>query len=213
MDPEQQPLEHERAPQDNKDSDTDEPLLTDENAYGIWVSWFDAEDVEYAQSADKFPPRIMVFRSALSDFLEREPLGTGVRAIEFGTAVYVEVGDGDQTTDLLAWVRKLRSYLREGDWETFSVVAHGGRWVARKPEACMPDRVGSVSLVSFGPSEPFRKVMAAEAMAHDDEETGEPGWGVGMFVDADALEALDRKLKNAPTAMCSGGSCFYRVGA
>jgi hypothetical protein len=213
MDPEQQTLEHEPSPHDSEDSDTDEPLLTDENAYGIWVSWFDAEDVEYAQSADKFPPRIMVFRSAVSDFLEREPLGTGVRAIEFGTSVYVEVGDGDQTTDLLAWVRKLRAYLREGDWETFSVVAHGGRWVARKPEARMPDRVGNVTVVSFGPSEPFRKVMAAEAMAHDDEETGEPGWGVGMFVDADALEALDRKLKNAPTAMCSGGSCFYRVGA
>ena len=211
MDPEQQALDQELH--DTKEPDTDEPMLTDENAYGIWVSWFDAEDVEYAQSADKFPPRIMVFRSAVSDFLEREPLGTGVRAIEFGTAIYVEVGDGDQTTDLLAWVRKLRGYLREGDWETFSVVAHGGRWVARTPEARMPDRVGSVSVVSFGPSEPFRKVMAAEAMAHDDEETGEPGWGVGMFVDADALEALDRKLKNAPTAMCSGGSCFYRVGA
>ncbi|PKN31287.1 MAG: hypothetical protein CVU63_24730 [Deltaproteobacteria bacterium HGW-Deltaproteobacteria-20] len=128
MDPEQQSLEHEPDPHDSKDSDTDELLLTDENAYGIWVSWFDAEDVEYAQSADKFPPRIMVFRSAVADFLEREPLGTGVRAIEFGTAIYVEVGDGDQTTDLLAWVRKLRSFLREGDWETFSVVAHGGRW-------------------------------------------------------------------------------------
>lgn len=189
-------------------------MLLDENAYGIWLSWFDAEDVEYAQSSDKFPPRILVFRSAVTEYLERAPLGEGVKAIDFGTAVYVEVGDGDQSVDLLKWVREFRSYLREGDWETFAVVAHGGRWVARRPEACLPDRIGNVNVIaSFGPTEPFRKVMAAEAMAHDDEETGEAGWGVGLFVDADALEALDRKLKNAPTALCVSGSCFFRVGA
>jgi len=193
--------------------DSDAPLL-DENAYGIWVSWFDAEDVEYSQSADKFPPRIMVFRSAVAEYLARAPLGEGVQAVDFGTAIYVEVGDGDESVDLLKWVREFRSYLRDGDWETFAVVSHGGRWVAQEPDACLPSRVGTVKvLASFGPSEPFRKAMAAEAMAHDDEESGEAGWGVGVFVDADALEALDRKLKNAPTALCSGGACFYRVGA
>lgn len=200
--------------QNEAEEPRDEAPLLDENAYGIWISWFDAEDVEYSQSADKFPPRIMVFRSAISEFLDREPLGEGVRAIDFGTAVYVEVGDGDETSDLLKWVRAFRAYLKEGDWETFAVVSHGGRWVARDAGACLPPRVGSVEVVaSFGPSEPFRKAMAAEAMAHDDEETGEPGWGVGLFVDVDALEAMNRALKNAPTALCSGGACFYRVGA
>jgi hypothetical protein len=198
----------------NEDIDLSDAPLLDENAYGIWLSWFDAEDVEYSQSADKFPPRIMVFRSAVAEFLEREPLGEDVHAVDFGTAIYVEVGDGDQTADLLKWVRSFRAYLRDGDWETFAVVSHGGRWVAQQPDACLPSRVGNVNVMaSFGPSEPFRKAMAAEAMAHDDEETGEAGWGVGLFVDLDALEAMDRKLKNAPTALCSGGACFYRVGA
>ena len=192
----------------------DDAPLVDENAYGVWISWFDAEDVEYAQSADKFPPRIMVFRSAVTEFLKDEPLGEGVRAFDFGTAIYVEVGDEDETTDLIKWVRAFRAYLKDGDWDTFAVVAHGGRWVAREPNACLPSQVGNVEVVaSFGPSEPFRKVMAAEAMAHDDEETGESGWGVGLFIDVDALEAMNRTLKNAPTALCSGGACFYRVGA
>ncbi len=200
----------------DEDFDAEEPdgPLVDENAFGIWMSWFDAEDVEYSQSADKFPPRIVVFRNAVAAFLEREKLGEGVQALDFGTAIYIEVGDGDQSADVLKWIREFRSYLQEGDWATFAVLAHGGRWVARSPEVRLPPRVGSVEVVaSFGPSEPYRKVMAAEAMAHDDEETGEAGWGVGFFVDVDALEAMGRTLKNAPTALCSGGACFYRVGA
>jgi len=197
-----------------QDGDDDDALLADENAFGIWVSWFDAEEVEYAQSADKFPPRIVVFRSAVADFLEREPLGDGVRALDWGTAVYVEVGDGDQTTDLLAWVRRFRGYLQEGGWETFAVVAHGGCWVAKKPESRMLERVGNVYvLASFGPSEPYRKVMAADVLAHDDDDSGEPGWGVGLFVDVDALDAMGRKLKNAPTPMWASGARFYRLGS
>ena len=192
----------------------DDEVLADENAFGIWVSWFDAEDVEYAQSSDKFPPRVQVFRAAVADFLERESLGAGVRALDFGTAVYVEVGDGDQTTDVLGWVRKLRTFLLAGDWLTFAVVAHGGCWVATSPAGCMPERVGDVRVLgSFGPSEPLRKVMAAEVMAHGDDDSGEPGWGVGLFVDADALEAMGRKLKNAPTALWSSGVCYYRLTA
>lgn len=198
---------------EQEDDPSDAPLV-DENAYGVWVSWFDAEDVEYAQSADKFPPRIMVFRAAVTEFLQREPLGEGVTAIDLGTAAYIEVGDGDQRTDLLQWVRSFRAYLKDGDWETFTVVVHGGRWVAQQPDAALPSRVGNVDvLASFGPSEPFRKAMAAEAMAHDDEESGEVGWGVGLFVDVEALEAMGRKLKNEPTALCIGGACFFRLGA
>jgi len=188
--------------------------LVDENAFGIWVSWFDAEDVEYAQSADKFPPRIMVFRSAVTDYLERNPLGDGATAIDCGTAIYVEIAAGDQSADLLAWARGFRSFLADGDWTTFVAITHGGRWVPATDEAKMPPRVGDVAiLASFGPSEPFRKAMAAEAMAHDDEETGDRGWGSGMFVDVEALEALDRKLKNEPTALCCPGGCFFRIGA
>ena len=194
--------------------DADDLPLVDENAFGIWVSWFDAEDVEYAQSADKFPPRIMVFRSAVIDYLETNPLGSGATAIDCGTAIYLEIAAGDQSADILAWTREFRAFLARGDWSTFVAVTHGGRWVPVAEEARMPSRVGDVSVIaSFGPSEPFRKAMAAEAMAHDDEETGDRGWGSGMFVDIEAMEALSRKLKNEPTALCCAGGCFFRIGA
>jgi len=196
------------------DENADGALMIDESAFGIWVSWYDAEDVELSQSADRFPPRIVVFRSAVSDFLERESLGKDVCALDFGTSVYIEVGDGDHIADLLGWVKRLRVFLLEGDWLTFVVVSHGGRWVASAEDGvCMRDRVGDVQvLASFGPSEPFKKVMAADVWAHDDEQLEMEGWGVGMFVEDTVLEALGRRLKNEPTAMWAGGGKFYRLG-
>lgn len=188
--------------------------LFDENAFGLWVSWFDAEEVEYAQSASKFPPRIIVFRSALAEYLERHEPGQGAVALDLGTSLYLEVGDGEHTPDLIGWLRGLRAYLAEGDWRTFAVLAHGGRWVATDRGVCMPSTAGSVRVMaSFGPSEPFRKAMAAESLSHDDEDTGHEGWGPGLFVDVEALEALGRKLKNEPTPMYAGGTCFFRIGA
>ncbi len=191
----------------------DDAVLVDENAYGFFVSWFDAEEVEYSQSADKFPPRVIVFRSAVQEYLATHPLGPGTTAIDLGTAVYVEIADGDQTEDPIAWMRSLRAYLAQGDWTTFGVIAHGGRWAARGPEGRMPSQVGGVTvLASFGPSEPFRKAMIAEAMSHDDDEAGEEGWHSGLFVDEDVLESLGRKLKNDPTPLRHAGTCFFRIG-
>ena len=209
--------EHENGVGSDDDDDDDDnafddmPLMIDVNAFGIWVSWFDAEEVEYSQSSEKFPPHVLVFRSAIADFLQREPLGRGVRAIDFGTAVYIEVVDGEQTTDLFTWVRNLRSFLKDGDWNTFAVVAHGGSWLTCEMDD-YPKQVGDVTiLANFGPSDPYRKVVAAEMMSHDDDD-GEEGWGVGLFVDVDALDALGRKLKNAPTVLYAGDGQFYRVG-
>ena len=189
-----------------------EPLV-DENAYGIWVNWYDAEDVEYSGSAHKFVPRIVVFRSAVRSYVERERLGCGVLLLDFGTAVYLEVIQGEEAPGLLRWVRGLREYLLEGDWRTFAVVSFGGRWLTQDPAAALPERIGDIRVMSVGPSEPLRRVIAADAMAHEDENTGEPGWGAGLFLDEDALEPLGLSLKNAPTAMCIGGWRFYRVGA
>ncbi len=197
--------------QDESAPDDDAPLY-DENAFGLLLSWYDAEEVEYAQSADKFPPRVMVFRSAVSEYLRTTPLGEGATAVDFGTSVYVEIGDGDQSTDVIGWMKGFRAYLTEGDWTTFGVVTHGGRWVARDAGATLPPTAGSVRvLASFGPSEPLRKALGAEAMSRDDDETGEAGWGPGLFVDADVFEAIGRKLKNEPTPLRHGGSCFFRI--
>jgi hypothetical protein len=194
--------------------DESNAALVDENAYGIWVSWFDAEQVEYSQSADKFAPRIQVFRSAVREFLSTFPLGKGALVIELGTAVYVEIGDGDQSEDLIGWLRSFRAYLGQGDWTTFAVLSHGGRWVSTSHDVPLPSELGGFRvLASMGPSEPLRKAMAAEALAHDDEDAGVEGWGSGTFVDSEALEAMGRKLKNQPTALRCAGTDFFRIGS
>jgi hypothetical protein len=197
--------------QNDRDASDDAPMY-DENAFGLLLDWYDAEDVEYSQSADKFPPRIIVFRSAVAEYLEQTPLGGGVTAIDFGTSVYVEVGDGDQTTDVIGWMKGLRAYLTEGGWTTFGVITHGGRWVARDPAVLLRPSIGTVRVVaSFGPSEAMRKALQAQAMSRDDDETGEAGWGPGLFVDADVFEALGKKLKNDPTPLRHAGACYFRI--
>lgn len=193
-------------------ADADDGPMVDENAFGFLLSWFDAEEVEYSQSADKFPPRVIVFRSAVADYLENHPLGEGTSAIDFGTSVYVEIGDGDQSADVLGWMKEFRAYLTEGGWLTFGVITHGGRWVVRDPGVAMKPMVGTVRvLASTGPSEAMRKALNAEAMSRDDDETGETGWGPGLFVDADVFDALGRKLKNEPTPLRHAGSCYFRI--
>jgi len=131
-----------------------------------------------------------------------------------GTSVYVEIADGDHACDPFAWLKELRSYLQQGDWTTFGVITHGGRWVASRSDLTLPSKVGDIRVMaSFGPSEPLRKAMAAESMSHDDEDGDYEGWGPGLFVDADALEAMNRKLKNDPTPLRCAGACFFRIGA
>lgn len=200
--------------EDRDDEQASDLPMEDENAFGIWLSWFDAEEVEYSQSADKFPPRLMVFRSAVQDYLGQNSPGSNAIAIDMGTSVYVEIADGDHKVDPFAWLKGLRTYLSQGDWTTFGVITHGGRWVTSKPGATMPSKVGDVQVMaSFGPSEPMRKAMAAESMSHDDEDGDFEGWGPGLFVDEEALDAMNRKLKNEPTALRCAGACFFRIGA
>ncbi len=194
---------------DEDRSPSEEAPYADENAFGVWVSWFDAEDVEYSASADKFPPRLTVLRTAVSDYCEGFPLGANVSLIDVGTAFYFEVADGDHTEDPIAWLRALRAYLEQGEWSTFGVVTYGGRWVAAGAPG--PAFGGVTRLASFGPSEPFSRASGAQAFAHDDEDGEQEGWGPGLFVDLEALEALGRKLKNVPTTLRAAGASFVRI--
>lgn len=198
----------------SKNHERDDSSLSDENAFGLWVSWHDAEEVEYSQSADKFAPRLIVFWSAISEFLASFPLGRNVVALDLGTAVYLELADGDHDEDLVAWTRSFRAYLAQGDWRTFAVITYGGRWVRTDESARVTaPTVGITVLSGFGPSEPLRRAMAAEALSRDDEDEGFTGWGDGLFVDLDALEAMERVLKNEPTKYRAGGTWFCRLGS
>jgi hypothetical protein len=75
-------------------------------------------------------------------------------------------------------------------------------------ELCDGIRVCQVSR----PSEPLRKALAADAATRRAEEDESSGWGPGLYVDAEALEALGRAPKNAPTALEIAGAVFYRAG-
>jgi hypothetical protein len=187
-----------------------EESMHDENAFGLLVSWFDAEDVEYSQSADKFPPRLTVLRSAVSDYASCFPLGAEVSALDFGTLFYFELADGEHVEDPVSWLRALRAFLSQGDWVTSGFLTHGGRWVGHEPRQA-PAAGGVRWLVSHGPSEALRRALAAETRCHGDEEAGEESWGPGLFIDTDALEALGRKLKNQPTVLRAGGASFVRI--
>jgi hypothetical protein len=61
------------------------------------------------------------------------------------------------------------------------------------------------------PSEPLRRALYAETATHSADENDHSGWGPGIYVDTEAIEALGRTLKNAPTPLAVAGATFYRV--
>lgn len=76
-----------------------------------------------------------------------------------------------------------------------------------------PDSARDTGSRGYGPSEPLRKALAAEAFAQP--TTGgeiEAGWGPGLYVEKEAIEQLGKNLKNAPTALAALSSIFYRIG-
>jgi hypothetical protein len=187
--------------------------LIDENAYGLLIAWFDIEDVEYSMETEQFVERYGEFRATVLGCLDAMPLGQNVRALDLGHAFYLELADGDEQTDPIRWARDVRSRMNELGFSSLSVVCHGGRWVEASGETEAPplERIGDVTLVRASrPSEPLRKALAAESAARpSDDET--PGWGPGVYVESEVIEALGRKLKNAPTPLAAADSSFYRV--
>lgn len=186
--------------------------LTDENAFGLLVAFHDIEDVEYGSEPAEFTARFMDFRSLALQEASKNPLGEGAIALDFGHAVYFEIGDGDQSTDPIVWLRTLCIPLREQGFELTAVVAHGGRWTdaSAGTAPALQTLEGGYQLLRMGhPSEPLRRALYAEASSHGSD--GEDGWGSGLFVDTDAIEALGKLLKNAPTPLSAAGATFYRL--
>jgi hypothetical protein len=191
--------------------------MIDENAFGILLSWFSIEDDEYGRERGDFVARFEKFRTAVRGAIVEVPLGAGVRVIDLGHAVYVEVGDGDQTESPLSWAKKARARLTELGFDVFTVVTHGGRWVEDTESSSSVEPLGDAGLLTVSlPSEPLRRALYADAASHprdEDGESGEDGWGPGLYLDVEAVEALEIKLRNAPTSLRTGGAEFYRVGA
>lgn len=187
--------------------------MIDENAFGVLLSYYDIEDDEYRGERDEFIDRYATFSALIRDRLTESPPGTSVRAIDFGYAFYVELPDGEQG-DLIGWLKAMRATLTEHDFATAGMLSHGSCWV--DPQDPRPDMVecGSVKLFRASrPSEPLRRALLAEAATHGDEEAGIEGWGPGLYLDLEAVEALGRKLKNTPTILRAGGAEFFRAGS
>ncbi len=183
--------------------------MNDENAFGVLLSWADVEQEEYTLEPDEFAARIVEFRAAWREALGIFALGDGVTLLELGHAVYLELADGDQKEDPIVWLKLVRARILERGFETAGVVSFGGRWVDESVVPPLPE--GITLTASRAPSEPLRRALYADTAAHYDEADAPQGWGVGLYVDTDAIEALGRSLKNAPTPLEIAGATFYRV--
>lgn len=189
--------------------------LVDENAFGILIGYFGIEDEEYALEREAFVTRFTEFRTCVLDYVATIGVCENGTVLDFGHALYVEFADGDQLEDPLSWAKALRALLSGREFASVVVVAHGSRWIEEDGDA-IPE-VGELgNALRFAqlsrPSEPLRRALAAEACSRTSDEAVESGWGPGLYIDTEAVEALGRSLKNAPTPLAANGASFYRAG-
>jgi len=185
----------------------------DENAFGLLFAYHHIEDEEYALEREEFVKRFTAFREAILEHAQASPLGAGAVCFELGHALYFEIADGDQSVDLLAWLRAAAARLRERDFVVTAVLTHGGRWIdesARDLPRVSAPHPGLVLLRATRPSEPFRRALYAETACHGGE--GDDGWGPGCYVDEEAVAALSRTFQNSPTPLTVAGAPFFRIG-
>ena len=186
--------------------------MIDENAFGLLIAYHTIENDEYALDRDEFVTRLEAFRATVLGWLEAERLGDSLLVVDLGHAIYCELGEGDEQADPFTWIKGLRAKLEEAQFVNAAVLVHGGRWVP-KEEMDLPGVaiVGEQVVAHVAHcSEPMRRALYVEAATQDDDDR--PGWGPGLYVDADAIEALGKKLKNAPTELTTAGVTYYRFG-
>jgi hypothetical protein len=185
--------------------------LIDENAFGVLIGYYAIEDDEYGLEPAVFAARFQEFRGALRACAEGFPLAKTLTAREFGHAVYLEFADGEQLEDPIGWIKLVRARLNALELLSVGVLSHGGRWQAEPAEAPPASISGVAWLPVSLPSEPLRRALYAETATHGNDEHDEQAWGPGIYVDTEAVLALGRTLKNAPTPLAVAGATFYRV--
>jgi hypothetical protein len=190
--------------------------MIDENAFGILIGYLDVEDDEYSLEREAFVEKFSRFRDVVYDYVAESAPAGAARALDLGHAIYFEFAEGEESVDLIAWTRELRSRVGDSEFANVAVVTHGSRWSEEDEEGPtlegMNERfVASVAVTTAShPSEPLRRALAAEVATH---ATGdEAGWGPGLYLDTEAVEALGRTPKNAPTVLEIAGATFYRAG-
>ncbi|HLV22761.1 MAG TPA: hypothetical protein VKZ49_17850 [Polyangiaceae bacterium] len=182
--------------------------MIDENAFGLLVSYFGIEDDEYSLEPEQFLARCETFRTLVRRLADERWPGDGVHKLDLGHAVYLELAEDDPLEEPVRWLREARSALQGAAIESVCVLSHGGRWVNDGDD----DRRPAPGWLQVScSSEPLRRALYADTAAQIDEDGAPDGWGPGVYIDIDALEALGLKLKNAPTVLASAGATFIRI--
>lgn len=180
--------------------------MVDEEAFGLLVSWCHVDDLECALPAEEFLQARERFRATLGEIVAEHEWPPDVRLLDFGHALYLETLAEGLALDPIAFLREARARLDARDVASICVLAHGVVWREDDPERA----AAATNVVTCG-SEPLRRALRAEAAAVLDADRG-TGWGPGIYLDLDALEALGKKLRNQPTTLDVAGATFCRVG-
>jgi hypothetical protein len=188
--------------------------MIDENAFGLLIAYLSIEDDEYDAEREDFVARYLAFGRHLRGRLRDQPPSESARAVELGHAFYVEIIDGDHEGDLIAWLRTTRALLTESGYVTAGILTYGSSWYDEDAPCPSVTDVGTSKLATAsGPSEPLRRALCADCACRGDEDASTPGWGAGLYLDVEAVEAMGRKPKNQPTILRTCGAEFFRAGA
>ncbi len=187
--------------------------MIDESAFGLLIAYLTLEDDEYAGERDDFIARYADFVALCHARLRDAPPASAARALELGHAFYVELIEGAHAPDLIAWLKQTRAALTERGYGAAAILTYGSTWVEEDGERPVTVPLGSITVVrGSGPSEPLRRALLAEAAARGGDDAEQVGWGPGLYLDVEAVEALGKKPKNAPTVLRAGGAEFFRSG-
>ncbi len=187
--------------------------MLDENAFGLLVSYLAIEDDEYSLEVTEFTARLRSFGEEVRAFLAETPLAKGLQVVDFGHALYLEFADGDQETPLIGWLKRLRQRLQDSTRiEVACILSHGSRWTTEGTSLPVQERDSDTVITKLAhSSEALRRAFYAETACHGDDDA--PGWGPGVYVDTEAVDALELALRNAPTPLEMAGATFYRAGS
>lgn len=187
--------------------------MIDEDAIGILFSYYEVEDDEYGtDERQQFVERFEAFERLALLAVQGLELPRDHHVVCLGHAVYAEFRDREDTPQLFARFRAAAARLSSDGFVNVAVLSHGSRWVEEgqgQPLSFTGDAPRVVRLSR--PSEPLRRALFASALAQGDDEVA--GWGPGIYADTEALDALGKAPKNAPTVLRAPGAEFFRVPA
>jgi hypothetical protein len=187
--------------------------MIDEDAFGILFSYYEVEDDEYGtDDRSEFVERFEAFERLALAAIQGLELPSDHHVLCQGHAVYAECPDREDTPQLFARFRAAAARLSSEGFVNVAVLAHGSRWVEAGQGAplALTHETPRIARLSR-PSEPLRRALFVAALAQQDDQV--EGWGPGVYADTEALEALGKSPKNAPTVLRAPGAEFFRVPA